>query len=179
MEDAIFINSKKIQTTGGIFGSFAQRVQETIQVTEKSPKVILTGGFRTKAGMEQALQAGICDMIGLGRPIIANPMLSKEVLLLLEDNKDNNNNKNIKANLVALEVPFFKALLEAALNSLWYQRQSYRISVGQSPDPSLSFLYTLAVTFFCTYIWDFGFHGHAAYNKDIGATNSNQKNKRE
>jgi 2,4-dienoyl-CoA reductase-like NADH-dependent reductase (Old Yellow Enzyme family) len=165
MEDPIFVNSKKIKN-GGIFGSFAQRLQETVQRTEKSPKIILTGGFRTKAGMEAALQAGICDMIGLGRPIIANPMFAKDVLE--KDNAD--------ASLELLEVPIFKELLEAALNSLWYQRQLFRISVGHSHDPKLSYLYTLAVTFFYAYIWDFGFRGHAAYS---GASNSNQKNKKE
>lgn len=35
--------------------------------------VMVTGGFRTLAGMEQALTNGELDLIGLGRPLIAEP----------------------------------------------------------------------------------------------------------
>ena len=43
--------------------------------------VILTGGFRTRAAMEQALEAGECDLIGLSRPLICEADLPMEFFL--------------------------------------------------------------------------------------------------
>lgn len=33
---------------------------------------MLTGGFRTRKGIESALKAGVCDLIGIGRPAVLN-----------------------------------------------------------------------------------------------------------
>lgn len=46
-----------------------------------SVPLMVTGGFRTRIGMQNALSAGGCDIIGLGRPSVENPSLPKEVLL--------------------------------------------------------------------------------------------------
>lgn len=35
--------------------------------------LMVTGGFRTRAGMDQALASGAADLIGLGRPLCATP----------------------------------------------------------------------------------------------------------
>jgi 2,4-dienoyl-CoA reductase-like NADH-dependent reductase (Old Yellow Enzyme family) len=47
------------------------------------PDVLLmvTGGFRSRQGMQAALDSGACDLIGLGRPCAVWPRLAKEVLL--------------------------------------------------------------------------------------------------
>ena len=45
-----------------------------------SMPVMVTGGFRTKAAMEAALQAGELDLIGLGRPMIADPLTPARLL---------------------------------------------------------------------------------------------------
>lgn len=52
-------------------------------VRERYPHLILmvTGGFRSRKGMEEALQSGACDLIGIGRPAAVWPHLPKEVLL--------------------------------------------------------------------------------------------------
>jgi 2,4-dienoyl-CoA reductase-like NADH-dependent reductase (Old Yellow Enzyme family) len=52
-------------------------------VRERYPNIILmvTGGFRSRAGMEAALKSGVCDLIGIGRPAAVWPHLPKEVLL--------------------------------------------------------------------------------------------------
>ena len=52
-------------------------------VRERYPDLILmvTGGFRSRKGMEEALQSGACDLIGIGRPAAVWPHLPKEVLL--------------------------------------------------------------------------------------------------
>jgi 2,4-dienoyl-CoA reductase-like NADH-dependent reductase (Old Yellow Enzyme family) len=43
--------------------------------------LMVTGGFRSRMGMQAALESGACDLIGLGRPSAVWPRLAKEVLL--------------------------------------------------------------------------------------------------
>jgi 2,4-dienoyl-CoA reductase-like NADH-dependent reductase (Old Yellow Enzyme family) len=42
--------------------------------------LMVTGGFRTRAGMESALVDGDCDVIGLGRPLCWQPDLPRRLL---------------------------------------------------------------------------------------------------
>ncbi len=46
------------------FVDFAQAMQSAVSVP-----LMVTGGFRTRAAMEQALSSGAADVIGLGRPL--------------------------------------------------------------------------------------------------------------
>jgi 2,4-dienoyl-CoA reductase-like NADH-dependent reductase (Old Yellow Enzyme family) len=41
--------------------------------------VICVGGFRTRAAMEAAIQAGRCDIVSAGRPFIADPFFYRHV----------------------------------------------------------------------------------------------------
>ncbi|KAF1975185.1 NADH:flavin oxidoreductase/NADH oxidase [Bimuria novae-zelandiae CBS 107.79] len=52
-------------------------------VRAQYPDVIpmVTGGFRSRKGMQAALDSGACDLIGLARPSAVWPRLVKEVLL--------------------------------------------------------------------------------------------------
>ncbi|KAK3402600.1 hypothetical protein B0T20DRAFT_398710 [Sordaria brevicollis] len=52
-------------------------------IRTKFPKLplMVTGGFRTRQGMEAALAANDCDMIGIGRPAIINPSLPANLIL--------------------------------------------------------------------------------------------------
>lgn len=52
-------------------------------IRSRFPKVplIVTGGFRTRQGMESALTEGGCDMTGLGRPAALNPSLPTNIIL--------------------------------------------------------------------------------------------------
>ena len=50
------------------FLRYAEEVRELAQMP-----LMVTGGFRTRATMEQAVESGVCQMIGLGRPFcVAN-----------------------------------------------------------------------------------------------------------
>src|SRR3546814_18926605 len=39
--------------------------------------LMVTGGFRTRAGIEEALDSGAVDVVGLGRPLCGEPDLPK------------------------------------------------------------------------------------------------------
>ncbi|GAA6045974.1 hypothetical protein JCM8097_002750, partial [Rhodosporidiobolus ruineniae] len=53
---------------------------EAVKPYVKHAKICVTGGFRTLKGMEQALQDKATDIIGLARPLTAEPYLIKEML---------------------------------------------------------------------------------------------------
>lgn len=59
--------------------------------------LMLTGGFRTRAGAEAAVQQNVCDIIGLGRPAAIDPDLPR---LFLDDGLEEE-----KARLVLGRVP--------------------------------------------------------------------------
>ncbi|MEH6909380.1 MAG: NADH:flavin oxidoreductase/NADH oxidase family protein [Oceanicoccus sp.] len=42
--------------------------------------LLVTGGFRSRSGMDAALVGNACDMIGIGRPLCADPDTSKKLL---------------------------------------------------------------------------------------------------
>ena len=50
------------------FVDFALAMKDTLKVP-----LMVTGGFRTRAAMEEALAKGAADVIGLGRPLCAQP----------------------------------------------------------------------------------------------------------
>lgn len=52
-------------------------------IRSRFPQVplIVTGGFRTRQGMETALIDGACDMVGIGRPAVLNPSLPINTVL--------------------------------------------------------------------------------------------------
>ncbi|KAI8276042.1 hypothetical protein K4K60_008132 [Colletotrichum sp. SAR11_57] len=43
--------------------------------------LLLTGGFRSRKGMEAALKSGCCDLVGLARPSVLDPLLPRRILL--------------------------------------------------------------------------------------------------
>jgi 2,4-dienoyl-CoA reductase-like NADH-dependent reductase (Old Yellow Enzyme family) len=71
------------------FVDFAQAMQQHVSVP-----LMVTGGFRTRAAMEQALEIGAADVIGLGRPLCVQTdganqiMAGTEALPRYEDNLD-------------------------------------------------------------------------------------------
>lgn len=51
-------------------------------IRDKFPSVplMVTGGFRTRQGMETAVAEGACDLVGVARPAALNPSLPKNVV---------------------------------------------------------------------------------------------------
>ena len=87
--------------------------------------LMLTGGFRTRAGAESALQQNACDVIGIGRPAAIEPKLP---LVLLDENVPDEEAQLV---LNRVPMPFLARLLAlkgvgaglesvSCLYSLWY-----------------------------------------------------------
>lgn len=73
-------NAKSARTAAreAFFLEFAHTVRE------RHPELVLmlTGGFRTRAGAEAAINDGACDLVGIARPAAVDP---KFPLLLLDE----------------------------------------------------------------------------------------------
>lgn len=82
--------------------------------------VMVTGGFRTRAGMEAALEAGHLDLIGIGRPMIIDPDLPRK--------------------LIAGEIdatPRPEEMVEMFHVMPWLNMQLERMGDGLEPDPQM------------------------------------------
>ena len=105
--------------------------------------LMVTGGFRTRAAMDEALASGACDVIGLGRPLCTHPDVPRQLLggaiaaapayertLVLRKN-----------GWLSPTSPLF---LLTALNVLgaqgWYYLQLFRLADGLEPDLDLGVL---------------------------------------
>ncbi|KAF3769536.1 FMN-linked oxidoreductase [Cryphonectria parasitica EP155] len=74
--------------------------------------LLVTGGFRTRLGMEAAVAEGGCDLIGIGRPSVLNPLLPKTVVF----------NREVKGE----EAKLFAKRIEAP----WLMRKMISPNVG-------------------------------------------------
>jgi 2,4-dienoyl-CoA reductase-like NADH-dependent reductase (Old Yellow Enzyme family) len=57
------------------FLEYAENIREAV-----SMPLMVTGGFRTKEGIENALQSNICQIVGVGRPLCADPFCIKKMM---------------------------------------------------------------------------------------------------
>ncbi|HEY6880301.1 MAG TPA: NADH:flavin oxidoreductase/NADH oxidase family protein [Polyangiales bacterium] len=99
--------------------------------------LMLTGGFRSRTGMEQALASGAVDVIGLARPLVVEPEFGQRLL----SDPD-----------ARVEVPVRSSgirQLDGALETIWHSRQLERIGNGQQPDLSLG-----GMRAFFSYLWN-------------------------
>ncbi|GKZ43266.1 hypothetical protein AbraIFM66951_003995 [Aspergillus brasiliensis] len=91
--------------------------------------LMLTGGFRTRAGAVSALQQNACDVVGIGRPAAVEPKLP----LVLMDESVPDEEAQLVLNRVPM--PFLARLIPlrgigAGLESSYYAKQIKRIAMG-------------------------------------------------
>jgi 2,4-dienoyl-CoA reductase-like NADH-dependent reductase (Old Yellow Enzyme family) len=104
-------------------------------VRERYPKapLMVTGGFRSRAGMEAALESGACDIIGIGRPAAVIPKLPNLILLNKEviDTEAKIRLKRVEMGWLMRKVPI-KAL-GAGAEGTYYGGQIGRMGKGLQP----------------------------------------------
>ncbi|KAF9693280.1 hypothetical protein EKO04_008684 [Ascochyta lentis] len=103
-------------------------------VRERYPSLILmvTGGFRSRKGMQEALQSGACDLIGIGRPAAIWPHLPKEVLL----NEKIEEAAAVKK-LNTLKLPWLLRMIPikfigTGADTIYYAKQIQAIALGKT-----------------------------------------------
>ena len=108
------------------FLSFAEKLRSTVQVP-----LMLTGGFRTLAGMNAALKTGALDVVGLARLLAIDPDAPKA---LLQGKECQQHVRPISTGIKAIDR---MGLMEI----VWYSRQLKRIAEGGDPQPTESGLW--------------------------------------
>ncbi len=102
------------------FLDFAQAARQATDIP-----LILTGGFRSAQGMNQALAEGSVDLIGIARPIILEPGFPKRLL----------NEPGARAWLARDKIGIKK--LDDMLQTFWYKRHIRAIATkGRSLGPN-------------------------------------------
>ncbi|GJN80363.1 hypothetical protein PLIIFM63780_003889 [Purpureocillium lilacinum] len=69
--------SEKTLAREAFFLEFAKAIRKALPTTV----LMVTGGFRTRRGMEAAIAEGSCDLVGLARPAILRPSLPNATIL--------------------------------------------------------------------------------------------------
>jgi hypothetical protein len=100
------------------FLEFAERFSQEVSVP-----VMLTGGFRTRQGMNDALDSGAVDVVGLARPITYEPDLPQRLL-----------DGTAEKSLVTPKTLGYKTV-DDLLNSAWHQQQIARLGRRRAVRP--------------------------------------------
>ncbi|MBI5311136.1 MAG: NADH:flavin oxidoreductase [Actinobacteria bacterium] len=101
------------------FMAFAERARK-----EVSMPLMITGGLRSAAAMNEALAAGI-DLIGVARPLTLEPDLPKR---LIADPTTASQLHRVRTGL---------SFLDGAAEIVWHNRQMRRMARGLDPDPQI------------------------------------------
>ena len=88
--------------------------------------VMLTGGFRTRAEVDRALASGVCDMVGVGRPLAVRPDLAGRFVEGMTEVLDRPGPR--LGGPAAL-----RQLLGAAAGTGWHRIQLSRTAEGRPP----------------------------------------------
>jgi 2,4-dienoyl-CoA reductase-like NADH-dependent reductase (Old Yellow Enzyme family) len=115
------------------FLEFAERFSQELSVP-----VMLTGGFRTRQGMKDALDSGAVDIVGLARPITYEPDLPQRLL-----------DGTAEKSLVTPKTLGHKTV-DDLLNSAWHQQQIARMGRGRAVRPRRSPAIALVIALLTT-----------------------------
>ena len=105
------------------FLEFAEKVRGEVKTA-----LMVTGGFRTRSGMDAALQSGACDLIGIARP------------LAVETDAPNNlvAGQDVKYAVKPIKTGIKPFDNMGVMEIIWYAAQFKTIGAGKTPDPNLS-----------------------------------------
>ncbi|MEV6276173.1 nitroreductase family deazaflavin-dependent oxidoreductase [Nocardia sp. NPDC051832] len=107
---------------------------ETVRRVAGSTPLAVTGGFRTEAGMSDAVGSGLCDVVGLGRPSAVFPTAAGDLLT--------GRTEALRPPHISLGLPPRLAAngnlkaFDGALDLQWHTDQLHLIGAGSDPDPA-------------------------------------------
>lgn len=105
------------------FLEYAEKVRALVDTP-----LVVTGGFRSSAAMQQALDSGATDFIGIARTTAVDPDFPKKLI----------NNPSHKQTLKVLTTGNRGVDKMAMLDITWYEFQLARMANGKSPKANLS-----------------------------------------
>jgi 2,4-dienoyl-CoA reductase-like NADH-dependent reductase (Old Yellow Enzyme family) len=119
------------QAREAYFLEFAEKVRSLSRVP-----LMVTGGFRTAAGMNSALRSGAIDVAGIARLMVIDP---EAPAALLQGHDSSQQVRPIKTGINAIDA---LGMMEV----LWYTLQIKRIASGRDPKPNASGLWAFLKT---------------------------------
>ena len=105
------------------FLEFAEKIREQVQC-----KLMVTGGFRTVAGMNAALESGACDFIGMARPFAVEPDVTNRLIA----------GQDVRYAVDKIKTGISMIDKMAIMEVIWYAAQFKDIAEGKQPNPKLS-----------------------------------------
>ena len=108
------------------FLEFAEKVRSVAKIP-----LMVTGGFRSCAGMNAALQSGALDVVGIARLMAIDPDAPAALL------SGRDSNQEVRPISTGIKPIDRMGLMEI----LWYTRQLKRIAQGKNPNPNESGLW--------------------------------------
>ncbi|KAG6089784.1 hypothetical protein E4U15_001341 [Claviceps sp. LM218 group G6] len=115
--------SERTLAREAFFLEFANAIRSRFQ----GVPLMVTGGFRTRKGMEAAIREGGCDIIGIGRPAVLNPLLPKNTIFNKEIADDD---AKLYTKTVApswLTRVLGLRAINGAAETMWYAQQIHKI----------------------------------------------------
>lgn len=120
------------------FLNYARAIREVATMP-----LMVTGGFRSREAMEEALSDGVCDVIGLGRPLCTHPDTPKQLINGKIDRAASFENM-LKLTDKGIFSPVSPVLPLKLINVLgaqaWYYQQIFRLADGLEAKPSMSLI---------------------------------------
>jgi hypothetical protein len=92
----------------------------------------VTGGFRSRGAMDEALNVGECDVIGVARPTATTPDAAAAVLTGRAEVRTTHELRYGMRR--ALDKVADVKALDAVLNLSWHTDQLHRLGAGRQPD---------------------------------------------
>ena len=105
------------------FLEFAEKIRKQVQC-----KLMVTGGFRTAAGMNAALESGACDFIGMARPFAVEPDVTNRLIA----------GQDVRYAVDKIKTGISMIDKMAIMEVIWYAAQFKDIAEGKQPNPKLS-----------------------------------------
>ncbi|OAL81396.1 NADH oxidase [Acinetobacter sp. SFB] len=118
-------DKRKVSTIAreAYFLDFAQNIRQQVKC-----HLMVTGGFRTVAGMNAALDSGACEFIGIARPLAVEPDLTDRLIA--------GQDVRYAVDKIKTGIPMVDKM--AIMEIIWYAAQFKEIARGKRPNPKLS-----------------------------------------
>lgn len=105
---------------------------ETVRAIAPHIPIAVTGGFRSRAGMIEAITAGACDIVGLGRPATAHPDAATQILVARTDRIDTAQTAFTLPRRLSTH-PRLRTF-ESFVDMQWHLDQMHRMAARKEPD---------------------------------------------
>ena len=113
------------------FLEYAQDIKKAVSIP-----LMVTGGFRTREGINDALQSNVCQIVGIGRPLCADPYCIKKMISgELETLPSFEKTLSLGPSILSPSSPFtLIKVINAFASMAWFYQQIKNMAKGLMPN---------------------------------------------